>query len=181
MSSTDQNVINKRDIEITFYDGPTFATSTNTYTVTGEEGDLALDGGGVSVESYLDRGELIGDAGYPLSRKVDDQPCSLSLTAYLRKITDATVPTLRDIAARLSNMPSAACGAAANWSNQHAFSDAYHIGVRVKIYRSGSNVSGYFTLDYDYCTGTMTISDGSPATLALTLTSHKNAPIIAVA
>ena len=181
MSALDQNVVNKRDIEITFYDGATFATSTNTYTVSGEEGDWSQDGGGVEVETYLDRGELIGDAGYPLSRKVDDRACEIAFTAYLRKITDATVATLRDIAARVSNMPSAACGAAAGWSNQHPYSDAFHIGVRVKVYRRGSGVSGYFTLDYDYCTGSISIADGSPATLSVSLTSHKNAPIIAVA
>lgn len=178
MASTDGNVVNKRDFTIDFFDGATYATSTNTYTVSGEEGDLAISGGGVAVEAYLDRGELVGDAGVPLTRKVDDQACSLSFSGYLRKFSDGSIATLRDIAARVSNMPAAACGAASGWANGHASSDAFHIGVRIRISRQGSGVSGGHYLEYRYCTGTMDISDGSPAKLALALTSHTNAPTV---
>ena len=178
MASTDQNVVNKRDITITFFDGLTYGAATNTYSVSGETGDLSIGGGGVSVETYLDRGEMVGDAGYPLMRKVDDQALTLAFSAYLRKLTDATIPTLRDIAARMAQNPAAVCGAASAWNNAHPASDAFCIGVRISTSRQGSGVAGGFHFDYQMCTGTMEIGDGSPASLSLSLTAGVNAPII---
>lgn len=178
MSSTDANVIAVRDWEISFFDGATYATSSNTYTVTGEEGNLTLGGGGVAVETFLDRGQLIGDAGYPLSRLTDDRACTVGFTAYLRKITDASAATLYDIARRVANFPAAQCGAASGWANQLSTSDAFNIGVRIRASKAGSGAGGYFSLEYRYCTGEIEASDGNPSTLNLTLTSATNSPTI---
>lgn len=81
----------RRDGVTMFADNAGFGGG-NTYTVTKEEGNLAINVPGRERLDFLDRGALVGDVRYG-----DDQAVNGSFTAFFRDATDASAETLTDL------------------------------------------------------------------------------------
>ena len=105
MSTESTYIRTKRDAVIVISD----SGAAHTYTVAYEEGNFQFDVPRETVEMYLDRGLMASSiGGTPSIRKGDEQPMTLSFSAYFRDAgsTDATATghaTLLDILHRYAS------------------------------------------------------------------------------
>lgn len=158
---------NKRDGVIAFAD-----SGAQTYTVAYEPGDFSLEIPSTTVGLYLDRG-VIGST--PSIRLEDDQPMTLSFSAYLRDVGDTadTYATLGDVA-----RPKSGRYVDSNWTSTLTNSD-------VTTWTTTYTIDGTFkgeadkTLTFPYCWFTSySVAEGTPSTESVSLTSYALLPTL---
>jgi len=143
------------------------------YEVKFEEGNLQIAVTGRQKVLIRDRQDLAGViAG-------DEEPTTIQFSAYLRDLTDTGVETLNDIALWLTRDPWAMSGygdyVSSNWESTYASSaggDAMINGVSVKfeIINPGDTSGDSHVMVANLCFGSMSISEGDPDTITISLT-----------
>ena len=109
----------------------------------------------------------------------DEEPTTIQFSAYLRDLTDTGVETLNDIALWLTRDPWAMSGygdyVSSNWESVYASSaggDAMINGVSIKfeIINPGDTSGDSHVMVANLCFGSMSISEGDPDTITISLT-----------
>ena len=143
-----------------------------TYEVKFEEGDLAINVPGRDKAILRDRGDVVGVLFG------DEQPATLQFTANLRDLTNASAETLSDIAAWMTRDPwqvsSYSDYVSQNWPSVYetsAGSDATVNGISILFEITNPGDSGdVHKMVANFCFGSMSISEGDPDTISLSLT-----------
>lgn len=160
-----------------FNDGA-FDTSTGgleagaeSYDVKFEEGDLTVSAVGRGKNIILDRSDIVSVL------PGDQEPSTIQFTAYLRDLTDSSAATLHDIAMWLTRDPwTTGYGdyVTTNWDsvyNSASGGDALINGISIKFEITNPGDSGdTHILIANKCFGSMSISEGDPDTITISLT-----------
>ena len=139
------------------------------YTVSFENGDVAITPPTRGVNNYKDRGRTTSP---PSLRYTDDGEGSLSFTAHLRDLTDAAAAILSDIGATLAGNASGYVGT--NWESTTASSsgagdaEVFSIGAKLTITNAGDGGDTH-AIGFNYLTGTISFSEGDPDTISMDL------------
>lgn len=140
----------------------------HTYTVAYEPGDLAINVPGQAVNNFLDRGRM---GAAPSLRLGDDQPMTLSFTAYLRDLSLDDGATLLDIA----NRP-AGSYVADNWISTSS-GDVFTVNASVIV--DGADLGeADQQYDFPFCVVRANVSEGDPSTIAISITSYAYQPTV---
>jgi len=141
------------------------------YEVKFEEGDLNISAVGRGKNIILDRGDI--SSVLP----GDEEPATIQFTAYLRDFTDSAAATLNDLALWLTRDPwttGYSDYVSTNWESVYASSagsDALINGISIKFEITNPGDSGdAHILIANKCFGSMSISEGDPDTITISLT-----------
>ena len=159
----------RRDGQIAILD----AGGTHSYVIKYEPGDFSYDSPQEAVNVFLDRGVL---GATPSVRLGDDQPMTLSFSAYLRDLGDTTgaaYATLLDICHVY-----AAGYVATTWSSTlGTASDAKTWTVTLTI-DGASFGEADKTLTFNFCSLRASVSEGDPNTVNVSGTSYSVRPVL---
>ena len=157
---------NKRDFTVVLSDNAT----AHSYTIAFEPGDIAINVPGTTVSLALDRGRITSP---PSIRYVDDQPHTITLSAYLRDISDASYATITEFIAG----PSGYVGT--TWvSTMGANGEVPTWTVTITVEGTDHGDAADHTWVSNYCYVTGSIGDGDPATVSLSITSYDVYPTV---
>lgn len=142
------------------------------YTVAYEAGDVSITLPSRAVQNFRDRGRITSP---PSLRYGDDAEGSISFTAHLRDVTDASVATLMDIAATLSGNPSGYVGS--NWESTSdsasgaGDAEVFSVGMKLTVTNAGDGTDTH-SIAFNYVVGTLTVSEGDPDTISFSGTIY---------
>jgi len=159
----------RRDGQIAILD----AGGANTYTIAYEPGDFSYDSPQEAVNNLMDRG-VIGAA--PCVRLGDEQPMTLSFSAYLRDLGDTTgaaYATLLD----LCHVYAAGYVATTWTSTLGVTSDATTWTVTLTL-DGASFGEADKTLTFNFCSLRASVSEGDPNTISVAGTSYSVRPVL---
>jgi len=146
-------------------------TGAESYEVKFEEGDLTVSAVGRGKNIILDRSDIVSVL------PGDQEPSTIQFTAYLRDLTDSSAATLHDIAMWLTRDPwTTGYGdyVTNNWDsvyNSSSGGDALINGISIKFEITNPGDSGdTHILIANKCFGSMSISEGDPDTITISLT-----------
>lgn len=144
----------------------------NEYTVAIEEGNGQFTPPSRGAGKVLDRGRT---ASVPDIYPTDDVDGSFTLTAYLRNGTSDSDDTLMDIGMFVQGVNKGSVGT--NWESTSASSagagDSRRNSIAIKLdCTNEGNASDTAEWAANYCTGTITVAEGEPNTIQISLVIH---------
>lgn len=157
-------------------DGVIVITAGTSYTVAYEEGNFQFDVPRETVEMYLDRGLMASSiGGTPSVRKGDEQPMTLSFSAYMRDIGDTAnaYATLMDILFRYASGAVATLWVSTLGSNSDEFTFTVSIAFDGTIFGESDK-----TLTFKFVSLRGGAAEGSPNTVNVSGTSYHLVPTL---
>lgn len=143
----------------------------NTYTIAYEPGDASIDIPLETINNFLDRGAM---PSTPSIRKGDDQPMSITLSAYLRDVVSAAHTTLADLGVIF-----AGGYVTSNWTSTIGTSSDVTTWTATWTVEGSDFGGSDITLTFQFCVMRVGMSEGDPDTVPVTLTSYKLRPTFA--